>query len=41
MYADGWLFTATGALCAACVLMDLAACLAWMRRIGRGMFSCH
>ena len=34
-----WLFTAAAALCVCCVLMDISACTAWLRRIGRGLFS--
>lgn len=39
LYAPGWLFIASAALCGACVLMDVVACSAWLRRIGRGFFS--
>lgn len=38
LYAQAWLFAAAAALCAVCTLMDAAACAAWMRRIGRGLF---
>lgn len=39
LYAGRWLFVAAAALCAACVLMDAISCAAWIRRIGRGLFS--
>ena len=39
LYAPGWLFLVSAALCGACVLMDVAACSVWLRRIGRGFFS--
>ena len=39
LYADAWLFVCAAALCALCVIVDAAACAAWLRRIGRGLFS--
>ena len=36
--ADAWLFVLGAALCACAVIMDAAACAAWLRRIGRGWF---
>lgn len=39
LYAQAWLFIIATALCVLCVLMDAIACVAWLRRIGRGFFS--
>lgn len=39
LYAQAWLFVLAAALCALCVVMDAAACKAWIRHIGRGLFS--
>ncbi|MBQ8618264.1 MAG: hypothetical protein IJ418_12275 [Clostridia bacterium] len=39
LYAGGWLFVAAAALCMLCVLADVCAMAAWIRRIGRGLFS--
>lgn len=39
LLAEAWLFIAAAALCALTVLMDVIACTAWIRRIGRSLFS--
>ena len=39
LIADAWLFIAAAVLCTLNALMDLLACMAWLRRIGRGLFS--
>lgn len=39
LYAGAWQFILAAALCVLCVFTDASVCLAWLRRIGRGLFS--